>query len=77
MPSRRCAHGHGIHTGPRCPTCKAQYNYAWQARSRNERAAHPYCTQCGSTQDLVLDHIQTADPSRTQVLCRACNSHKA
>ena len=41
-----------------------------------------YCRQCGTTEDLSIDHIiperlgGTLDPDNLQVLCRSCNSRK-
>lgn len=40
--------------------------------------AQPWCTACGSTTDLVADHIYPNDPlSPLRTLCRSCNSARA
>lgn len=66
-----------------------QPNRAWRstARWRHLRAliveAQPWCTTCGSTTDLTVDHTTPVhhggaiyDPINLQVLCRPCNSRK-
>jgi 5-methylcytosine-specific restriction endonuclease McrA len=52
------------------------YGAAWQALSRAQRRAVPYCARCGATDDLTADHIVSGDPSRLQTLCRSCNVAK-
>ena len=58
------------------------YDSMWRDLSRRMRAAQPWCSKCGSTKDLTLDHIiplargGTNDQSNAQVLCRKCNSIK-
>ena len=58
------------------------YDYYWRTLSRVMRAAQPFCTRCGGTKDLTLDHIiplakgGTNDQSNAMVLCRKCNSSK-
>ena len=65
---------------PRCPAHyrKAQrirnqaperqkYRGAWSAISRGARQAQGYCTNCGATQDLTLDHTTML------VFCRVCH----
>ena len=65
--------------GPRCPAHEAmhqrvrnqrrtQYAGAWYAISRRARKAQPWCTICGTTTDLTLDH------EHGQVECKSCNS---
>lgn len=63
--------------GTRCPTHtrqrnasperKALYGGHWQRYSRAKRKAHPWCSSCGSTSDLTVDHPSDA------VLCRPCH----
>jgi 5-methylcytosine-specific restriction endonuclease McrA len=44
--------------------------------------AQPYCSLCGSTEDLTGDHITPLavgglnTPRNIRVLCRSCNSSK-
>lgn len=44
------------------------YGQAWQKLSRQARALQGWCTRCGSTVDLTLDH------ETMTVECRSCNS---
>lgn len=79
-------------TGPRCdvhtidtkPTARARgYDAAWQRLSKRARRLQPFCSSCGSTEDLQADHLPTAwerkaagKPVRLQdiqVLCGPCN----
>lgn len=66
-------------TGSRCPGCerarqrrrnqiRTEYQGAWRRRSLAERRAQPWCSICGTTADLTLDH------EHGQVECRPCNS---
>ena len=58
------------------------YGSAWQATSRQMIARHPWCTICGTTTDLTVDHILakanggTDAISNLQVMCRRHNSSK-
>jgi len=65
--------------GPRCQPCeqahqkarnaaRTQYAGTWRATSRRARKAQPWCSLCGTTADLTLDH------EHGQVECRSCNS---
>ncbi len=44
------------------------------------RARQPWCSNCGATHDLVVDHVMpihlagTDHPDNLQVLCRSCNA---
>jgi 5-methylcytosine-specific restriction endonuclease McrA len=59
------------------------YDYQWRKISKALRQEQPWCSACGKTTDLTVDHIQPlADGGLTvrsnlQVLCRGCNSSKA
>jgi hypothetical protein len=62
---------------PRCPRCQALWtqrrrrlysNNGWAQKSRAARAATPWCSVCGTSQDLTLDH------ETGTVQCRRCNS---
>ena len=56
----------------------------WRKLSRKMRDAQPWCTRCGSTSDLTLDHVvplskggaAVPDESGVVVLCRKCNSSR-
>jgi hypothetical protein len=65
----------------RCDKCRAafenarnrrpwrmKYDSAWAKESADIRADQPWCTSCGTTNDLTVDH-----PTRS-VLCRSCHS---
>ena len=54
------------------------YNRAHAKRSREVRAAQPWCSLCWATEDLVADHIVPGDPnSPLRTLCRPCNTARA
>lgn len=78
--------------GPRCSEHAAEvkgtatargYDAAWDRLSRRARRLQPFCTDCGSTEDLQCDHTPEAwarkaagKPIRLQdvsVLCGPCN----
>lgn len=78
--------------GPRCPEhtidTKAHasargYDAAWTKLSKRARRLQPFCSDCGSTEDLQTDHTPEAwarkaagKPIRlsdVQVLCGSCN----
>lgn len=56
------------------------YDRRWKRISRLARALHPWCANCGSTDDLTCDHLlpgKVVDSlADVQVLCRRCNSRK-
>lgn len=65
--------------GGRCRPCeqahqktrnanRPQYAGTWQATSKRARKEQPWCSVCGTTQNLTLDH------ETLSVQCRACNS---
>lgn len=75
--------------GSRCHTCeqarqrtrnanRQHYKGNWQKLSREARQAQPWCTYCGATTDLTLDHVtprSTVDG--LVVACRSCNARKS
>ena len=76
---RHCLGCHALTRRFRCPRCEAiwqrernarrtQYAGTWRATSKAARKAQPWCSICGATDDLTLDH------EHGQVECRACNS---
>lgn len=51
---------------------RTQYTGPWKTTSRRARAEQPWCTRCGTPDDLTLDH------ETGTVECRPCNSaHRA
>ena len=79
-------------TGPRCPEHTVDpkasatdrgYDGAWTKLSRRARRLQPFCTDCGSTEDLQADHTPEAWQQKAagkairlkdiRVLCGPCN----
>jgi 5-methylcytosine-specific restriction endonuclease McrA len=67
----------------RVTTAQKGYGVSWQRLSRLARLRQPWCAYCGSTKDLVADHINLATRglrhltlADIQVLCRRCNGSK-
>lgn len=58
------------------------YTKDWKRMVELAVRAQPYCSYCGSTEDLTGDHITPVSvgglntPSNIRVLCRACNSSR-
>ena len=62
------------------------YGSRWQRLSRRARELQPFCTDCGSPDDLTADHTEQAwkryDEGKTirlqdiDVVCRDCNSSR-
>lgn len=90
MPRRRCLDcGNHTTTGSRCPHCTARrqhhrntnrpwYAGDWPRIRRQALEQQPWCTHCGATTDLTVDHIAPRTlTAGVQVLCRPCNSRKA
>ena len=75
----RCGAGVGVKRS----AARRGYDATWQRLSRMAIALQPWCSQCGSKEDLTGDHITAlANGNRRptldgiQVLCRSCNSRK-
>lgn len=80
--------------GPRCPTHdrdrqpkRAQYlrihqSPAWRRLSKATIQAQPWCTYCGSTDDLTADLVVplelggSIDETNVVTACRPCNSKR-
>lgn len=82
--------------GPRCPdhalpdhrgTAAARgYDSRWRRLSKRARKLQPFCSDCGTTDDLTVDHSTeawqryeqnlTIRLSDVEVVCRACNSRR-
>ena len=92
MTLRPCLDCGAPSTGPRCdvhtvdtkPDATTRgYDAAWTRLSKRARRLQPFCTDCGSTEDLQADHTPEAwqrkaagKPIRLQdiqVLCGPCN----
>ena len=54
------------------------YDEAWNRLSLKARKLQPWCSTCGTSEDLTGDHLRW--PARTladlDVLCRSCNAKK-
>jgi 5-methylcytosine-specific restriction protein A len=78
--------------GPRCaehttdtkaPAADRGYDAAWTRLSKRARRLQPFCSDCGSTEDLQCDHTPEAWARKAaglairlqdvQVLCGSCN----
>lgn len=83
-------------TGPRCkdhtttPTKTSRqargYDAAWLRLSRQARRLQPFCTDCGTSEDLTTDHSVEAWQRKAsgraitldlvEVVCRSCNARR-
>lgn len=81
MGIRRCLDCGNPTTRTRCTTCqrtyRTRYNRAWQRLSETTRRNQPWCTWCGTSTDLVADHLIPGQPERgVRTLCRPCNTRR-
>ena len=101
MALRPCTSCGEPHDGPgRCPDCAREadarrprtsatrrgYNAAWERLSRRARRLQRFCLDCGSTEDLTVDHLPVEWERRAQglqirlqdveVVCRSCNARR-
>ncbi len=86
----------------RCPDCRAErnartdrsrgnfrqrgYGNGWDALSRRARRAQPFCTDCGTSDDLSVDHLpgawekvqagQRLTLADVEVVCGPCNNRR-
>lgn len=73
---------HGPERGPRqdhdLNSTQRGYDNRWRRLSERARQLQPWCSDCGTTDDLTGDHLRW--PARTlrdvDVVCRACNSRR-
>lgn len=66
----------------RCEPCRG-YPSSWERLSRKARRLQPFCSDCGTTEDLQCDHLPSAWERRAQrkpvrlkdvdVVCGHCN----
>lgn len=62
------------------------YDYRWQKLSERARRLQPFCLDCGTTEDLTVDHTPQAWKRKAEgkvirlidvaVVCRPCNSRR-
>lgn len=53
------------------------YDGRHKRASQSARADQPWCSWCGTDEDLTADHVDPTDPnSPLQVLCRPCNTRR-
>lgn len=77
---------HTIHrksTKVKAPAAQRGYDAAWNRLSKRARRLQPFCTDCGSSEDLQADHLPQAwerkalgKPLRladVEVVCAPCN----
>ena len=79
-PGTRCP-DHTVDTKPRAQD--RGYDHQWNLLSRRARRLQPFCSGCGSTEDLQCDHTPEAWERKVagksirlkdvQVLCGPCN----
>jgi 5-methylcytosine-specific restriction enzyme A len=76
----RCRDCRRAHEKQRGNRHRRGYTNDWQRMVKAAIAAHPFCTDCGSTSDLTGDHIVPLSqgglnvPGNIAVRCRSCNS---
>jgi len=83
----------GSRTAARCATCQPRWQhakdqrrpdrrtYAEQQRRAQQVQAQPWCFDCGATEDLTAEHINSVGQGGSEdgpliTLCRPCNSKR-
>lgn len=85
-PSPRCAE-HALPSRPKAQSREQLgYDDTWRALSRRARRLQPWCSDCGTVEDLTADHSPEAWRRReaglvirltdVDVVCRSCNSRR-
>ena len=84
-PESRCAE-HRLPEPAKSSRGARGYDAAWQQLSKRARRLQPFCSDCGTTDDLTTDHTPAAwqrraegKPIRLQdvdVCCRSCNAKR-
>lgn len=69
------------HEQPRTHTLSATargYDAAWRRLSKRARRLQPFCTDCGTVDDLTGDHLTWPATKLTHVdvVCRSCNGRR-
>lgn len=78
--SARCAKCAKEYNRGRLSAAQRGYDAKWRKLSKWLREAQPWCSWCGTTADLTVDHIVplvlggTNELDNLRVLCRSCNS---
>jgi len=75
------------HTPKRAPFRARGYGAGWDKLSREARKRQPFCTDCGTTDNLTADHLpqawqRVAEGKRprlldVEVVCGPCNNRRA
>lgn len=73
----RCA-DHRREREPKPSAHRRGYGSTWQRLSQRARRLQPWCSDCGTKDDLTADHLRW--PARTlkdvDVVCRPCNTRR-
>ena len=78
--SARCAKCQRELNKSRPSASQRGYDAKWRKLSKYLREAQPWCTWCGTTVDLTVDHVLplsmggSNELENLRVLCRPCNS---
>jgi 5-methylcytosine-specific restriction enzyme A len=79
----RCPRDQREHERRRGSATERGYDSAWRKLTIRAKAAQPWCSACGTTRDLTVDHRDPSTKGRADltladvdVLCRSCNSRK-
>lgn len=73
----RCAeHRPKKDPGKRLTRAQTGYDSKWDRLSKQARRLQPWCSDCGTPDDLTGDHLQWPATSlrHVDVVCRSCNS---
>lgn len=70
-----------LHPRPATPKPSATrrgYGSAWQRLSKHARRLQPWCSDCGTNNDLTADHLvwPATQLEHVDVVCRSCNSKR-
>lgn len=76
-PESRCDL-HQLPARPKPSATTRGYNSAWERLSKRARTIQPWCSACGSKDDLTTDHLRwpALSLADVDVLCRSHNSKK-
>lgn len=75
--SSRC-NEHPAPAKPKTSATQRGYTSSWDRLSKRARQIQPWCSACGTKDDLTGDHLRWPAKSLkdVDVLCRSCNSAK-